>query len=163
EEIGNFPNYSPLALLKSILRSAHGIPVGERHTGNPGGPGHTWVKARYIDPAPLGWMPVDEWKEHNGERVYLGQRIFIPSKVSDDLLLAANDPTYVARILASGNEALVKAWLDGDWNVIAGAYFPEFSTELHVVSPVELPAHWVRYRAADWGSAAPFCVLWFAV
>lgn len=162
EEIGNFPSLAPLQKLKSILRSAHGIPTGELHTGNPGGPGHVGVKARYIDPAPLGWVPISETFKFQGKE-YTGERIFIPSKVSDNLLLAENDPTYVRRIMQSGNDALVKAWLEGDWNVIAGAYFPEFSTELHVVSPEALPAHWVRFRSCDWGSAAPFCVLWWAV
>lgn len=163
EEIGNFPNYAPLAKLKAALRSGGGIPSAMRHTGNPGGPGHTWVKARYIDPAPLGWMPVAEYITYKGEKVFVGERIFIPSKVSDNLLLAQNDPNYVLRIMQSGNEALVRAWLDGDWSVIAGAYFPEFSVDLHVVQPHSLPAHWVRFRAMDWGGASPFCVLWFAV
>lgn len=162
EEIGNFPAYAPLAKLNAALRSGDGIPTGMRHTGNPGGPGHTWVKARYIDPAPLGWSLVSDVKEWKGQK-FVSERIFIPSKVSDNLLLAENDPGYVGRIMSSGNEALVRAWLDGDWSVIAGAYFPEFSHELHIVHPQALPRHWVRYRAMDWGSARPFCVLWFAV
>lgn len=156
EEIGNFPDPKPLLKMFSILRSAHGIPCGWRGTGNPGGPGHVWVKQRYIDPAPLGWRVLTDPKTGL-------TRIFIPSKVSDNLLLAQHDPGYVSRIMASGNDALVRAWLAGDWSVIAGAYFPEFDTGLHVVRPRALPAHWVRFRACDWGSAKPFCVLWFAV
>jgi hypothetical protein len=39
---------------QATLRSSAGVPAGFRATGNPGGPGHQWVKARYIDPAPLG-------------------------------------------------------------------------------------------------------------
>jgi hypothetical protein len=35
--------------------------------------------------------------------------------------------------------------------------------EKHVVRPVEIPKHWARIRAMDWGSAKPFCVLWLAV
>lgn len=163
EEIGNFPHYAPLAKLKAALRSGEGIPSGMRHTGNPGGPGHTWVKARYIDPAPLGWQIIPEYVKRGIQSIYVGDRIFIPSKVSDNILLTANDPTYVLRILQSGNEALVRAWLDGDWSVIAGAYFPEFDPGLHVVHPEKLPAHWVRFRAMDAGMAKPFCVLWFAV
>lgn len=162
EEIGNFPDPKPLLKMMSILRSGHGIPVGWRATGNPGGPGHVWCKARYIDPAPLGWQILTERFNVMGEARDI-ERIFIPSKVSDNLLLAQNDPNYVLRIMQSGNEALVRAWLDGDWSVIAGAYFPEWDLSLHVVEPCELPAHWVRFRACDWGSAKPFCVLWFAV
>ena len=54
EELGNFPNRAPIDKMKATLRSAQGVPVGMRATGNPGGPGHQWVKGRYIDPAPMG-------------------------------------------------------------------------------------------------------------
>src|SRR6185436_9022974 len=50
EEIGNFPSPAPIMKLMATLRSAKGVPVGFRATGNPGGPGHGWVKDRYIDP-----------------------------------------------------------------------------------------------------------------
>src|SRR5690554_1587563 len=49
EELTNFPQPGPIMKLKATLRSAHGVPVGFRATCNPGGPGHMWVKARYID------------------------------------------------------------------------------------------------------------------
>ena len=54
EEIGNFPSPAPVMKLMATLRSGAGVPVGLRATGNPGGPGHQWVRQRYIDPAPLG-------------------------------------------------------------------------------------------------------------
>ena len=38
--------------LMVTLRSGAGVPVGMRVTGNPGGPGHQRVKARYVDPPP---------------------------------------------------------------------------------------------------------------
>jgi hypothetical protein len=44
--------------LMATLRSTKGVPVGFRGTGNPGGPGHGWVKKRYIDPAPEGWKVI---------------------------------------------------------------------------------------------------------
>jgi hypothetical protein len=58
---------------------------------------------------------------------------------------------------------LVRAWLEGDWSVIAGAFFPEFSMSRHVIAPRQLPSHWYRYRAMDWGSARPFACYWIAV
>src|SRR4249919_2965238 len=45
---------APVMKLMATLRSGAGVPVGLRATGNPGGPGHQWVRQRYIDPAPLG-------------------------------------------------------------------------------------------------------------
>lgn len=153
EEAGNFPAAAPILKLHATLRSGAGVPVGMRLTGNPGGPGHQWVRARYIDPAPMGWHTITD--EHSGL-----ERIYIPSRVADNAYLGAS---YVAQIKASGSPQLVKAWLEGDWSIIAGAFFPEFSMERHVVAPMALPAHWTRFRACDWGSARPFSVGWYAV
>lgn len=154
EEIGNFPNSAPIMKLMATLRSSAGVPCRFRATGNPGGPGHHWVKARYIDPAPHGYQII---RDGGLDRVY------IPAKVMDNHALMQSDPTYVDRLRMSGSPELVRAWLEGDWSVIAGAFFPEFSIERHVVQPFELPAHWTRIRAADWGSARPFSIGWYAV
>lgn len=153
EEIGNFPSPAPILKLFATLRSGAGVPCRFRATGNPGGPGHQWVKARYIDPAPLGFEIITD-------PVSGLQRVYIPSRVGDNHFLG---PEYVQRLRAAGNPELVRAWLEGDWSVISGAFFPEWSAARHVVAPVELPADWHRYIAMDWGSAKPFCVLWIAV
>ena len=58
---------------------------------------------------------------------------------------------------------LVRAWLEGDWTVIEGAYFDCWRYDLHVVDPFEVPAHWARFRSMDWGSAKPFSVGWWAI
>jgi hypothetical protein len=153
EEAGNFPSPTPLLKLFATLRSGAGVPCRIRLTGNPGGPGHQWVKARYIDPAPLGWKVLKD-PETGLERVY------IPSRVTDNKMIGAN---YVANLKSAGNPELVRAWLEGDWSVTAGAYFPEFNPARHIVPPCDLPKHWTRLRAFDWGSARPFCNLWAAV
>ena len=61
-----------------------------------------------------------------------------------------------------GSPALVKAWLDGDFNIIEGAYFPEFS-QSHILPPFKISKHWVKYLGFDWGYNAPFCAVWGAV
>lgn len=154
EEAGNFPSEKPIAKLRATLRSRSGVRVGMRLTANPGGPGHQWVKARYIDPAPAGYQIL---RDENGL-----ERVFIPARVGDNKILMANDPDYVARLKSSGSPELVRAWLEGDWNVIAGAYFPEFGPQ-HIVRPFEIPKAWMRFRAMDWGSARPFSIGWYAV
>ena len=57
----------------------------------------------------------------------------------------------------------MRAWLEGDWDIFEGAYFTEWRAEKHVLAPFEIPKYWARYRAFDWGSAAPFSVGWWAV
>ena len=153
EELTNFPDSGPIQKLKATLRSVHGVKVGMRATCNPGGPGHLWVKARYIDPAPQGWeILIDEGLE----------RVFIPAKLQDNPKLLSNDPQYVDRLKQSGSEQLVKAWLEGDWNIVEGAYFDCWSDQ-HVIKPCKLPWHWLRFRSCDWGSARPFSVGWWTV
>jgi hypothetical protein len=62
-----------------------------------------------------------------------------------------------------GSDTLVRAWLEGDWTVIEGAYFDCWRYDLHVVEPFAVPAHWGRFRSMDWGSAKPFSVGWGAI
>ena len=113
EECGNFPSPVPIMKLMATLRSGAGVPVAMRLTGNPGGPGHQWVRARYIDPAPMGWKVLTD-----GSGL---ERIYIPSRVSDNVYLGAD---YVQRLRASGSPELVRAWLEGDWSVVIWRLLP---------------------------------------
>lgn len=170
EEATNFPSPSPINKLRATLRSGAGVPVGMRLTGNPGGPGHSWVKKRYIDPAPQGFTLITEEEElvidGVSRRVSL-DRVFIPSKLGDNMLLMRNDPTYVLRLRQSGSEALVKAWLEGNWDIVDGAFFDEWDEFKHVLPTHEflkLMNPGIRlFRSFDWGSAKPFSVGWYAL
>jgi hypothetical protein len=154
EEIGNFPSPAPVMKLMATLRSGAGVPVGLRATGNPGGPGHQWVRQRYIDPAPLGNRIIRD--------PLTGlERVFIPSRVDNNQHIDVE--AYKQRLRASGSKELVRAWLDGDWSVTMGAFFDCFSVERHVIPPFTIPADWLRFRSMDWGSASPFSVGWWAI
>lgn len=143
--------------LRARLRSAHRVPRKRiRAAANPGGVGHHWVKSYFIDPAPGGFEPIPD--PETGMT-----RMFIPARLRDNAVLLANDPGYAGRLRGLGSPEMVRAWLEGDWSVIQGAYFPEFSMVRHVIAPRELPKHWTRFRAGDWGTAKPFAWLWCAV
>lgn len=167
EEATNFPTPAPIDLLRGTVRSAAGIPVGLRLTGNPGGPGHLWVKARYITPDPRGWKVIrDTFKGLNGEDLSL-ERVFIPSRISDNALLYKNDPLYVARLRQAGSEALVRAWLEGNWDLVDGAFFDVWDETVHVLRTRDwlprISPYAMRFRSFDWGYAKPFSVGWWAV
>jgi len=121
---------------------------------NPGGIGHHWVKASFIDNA----VPLEMRQMPKSEGGMIRQ--YIPAKLSDNPTM---DEGYEDKLYGLGDETLVRAMLDGDWDIVAGAYYTEFSRQRHVVKPFDIPAHWTRYRAFDWGSAKPFCCLWIAV
>ena len=159
EEAGNYALPAPIDRLYGCLRSSSGVPVQLILTANPGGPGHQWIRQRYIDPAPAGMQILVRQLPNGREH----KAVYIPSRVQDNRILLSQDPGYVDRLYLVGSQNLVRAWLEGDWSVIEGAYFPEFSMERHVIRPFEVPQHWTRIRAMDWGSAKPFCVLWLAV
>lgn len=171
EEAGQFPSISPINKLRAACRPPDGAKVhcGMRLTGNPGGPGQHWLKERYIDPCRTGFKVITETDavEVDGEVIPVSiDRVFIPSKVSDNKLLLKNDPAYVMRLRQSGSAALVKAWLDGDWDAVEGAYFDEWSESKHVLHRSwlnKIPDHAMRFRSFDWGHAKPFSVGWWAV
>lgn len=170
EEVTNFPSPAPIDKLRATLRSGSGVPVGMRLTGNPGGAGHNWVKKRYIDPNPKGYQVITEEMEIEVDgikKMVSLDRVFIPSKIGDNGLLMRNDPTYILRLRQSGSEALVKAWLEGNWDIVDGAFFDEWDEALHVLdSNIILPLlrpDMLRFRAFDWGSAKPFSCGWYAL
>lgn len=161
EEVGNFPSPTPILKLMATLRSGAGVPCGMRLTGNPGGPGHLWVRDRYVNPAPAGYEIIrQEFKNPFTGETDIKERVYIPSRVTDNPKIGGD---YVGNLQLAGSETLVKAWLEGDWSVIEGAFFDGWSTERHVIKPFALPDDWLRFRSADWGSAAPFSVGWWAV
>lgn len=161
EEAGTFPDSKPIFKLMATLRSGNGVPVGIRLTGNPGGPGQQWVKARYIDPAPQGYQIGQREFENpfTGDKLYRDW-VFIPSKVTDNPKIQAD---YIATLQMTGSKQLVKAWLEGDWNVVEGAFFDEWDSGKHVIAPFDIPPTWLRFRSMDWGTASPFSIGWWAV
>lgn len=170
EEVTNFPSPDPINKLRATLRSGSGVPCGMRLTGNPGGAGHNWVKRRYIDPNPKGFQLITDDTEidiDGVKTVVKLDRVFIPSKLADNMLLIRNDPTYILRLKQSGSDALVQAWLEGNWNIIDGAFFDEWDENIHVLSSHNyrdlIRPDWLRFRAFDWGSYRPFSVGWYAV
>jgi len=122
-------------------------------TTNPGGPGHGWVKARFIDHGPYNRY-VDELSGRS--------RIFIPAKVYDNPTLMESDPTYI-KYLMSLDEKKRKAWLDGSWDIFEGQFFNEWDSNIHVCDPFPIPDHWKRYIGVDYGYSSPSAVVWVAV
>lgn len=125
-------------------------------SSNPGNIGHEWVKRFWIDdkePSQIYQIS----NEEGGKR-----RQFIPALLEDNPTLTEDDPNYENSLLGLGSPALVEAMRWGNWNIMAGAYFPEFGAR-HIIEPCLLPDWWTRFRSFDWGSSKPFHVGWYAV
>lgn len=158
EEAGNYSSPEPIDRLFGSLRSSHGTPTQLIMTFNPGGPGHHWLRERYVKPAPKGMVPLVRKLGNGGEHRY----IYIPSRVDNNKILLARDPNYINRLHLVGSPELVRAWLEGDFEIHIGSYFPEFG-DRHICTPFPIPQHWPKYLGFDWGYHSPFCAVWGAI
>ena len=107
--------------LRACVRGSNGMPKRMYLTCNPGGVGHAWVKRLFVDRA---FLPGEDPADYD----------FIPAKVEDNEAIMKNDPGYAAALRSIRDPRLRAAWLDGDWNVFEGQFFPALNRETHVRS-----------------------------
>lgn len=162
EELNQIPNEELYLKLISSCRSTIDIRPQVFCTTNPGGIGHAWVKARFVQITDEEGTMVHSEPNKTYKDKHDKTRIFIPSKVYDNPTILEKNPEYVD-FLKGLPETLRRAWLEGDWDIVAGQVFSEFRADTHVVEPFEIPKGWTRYMAMDWGVNAPFSVGWYAV
>jgi hypothetical protein len=121
---------------------------------NPGGVGHVWVKEGWVDRGEfvVKKMPVEEGGM---------TRCFIPSRTADNPTL---DADYRDKLAGLGDPLLVRAMLDGDWEIVAGSMFGSvWRKHLHVCQPFPIPFDWKIWRGADDGYAAPHAAVWITM
>ena len=172
DELTHFTYEEYFYMLSRNRPGDSGMRVYMRASANPGGIGHAWVKARFIDPAPpLCPIYSDlDISTPQGETIKLKRsRVFVPSTVFENHALMQNAPHYIAS-LAMLPEADKKALLYGDWNSFQGQVFTEFKNDplhygdginSHVIEPINLPKHLPAYRGFDFGYTRPYGVGWF--
>lgn len=160
EEAGQYAAPTIIDKLYGALRSAHGVPTQMILTANPGGAGQGWLRERY------GLVPLPRGPKLRTRQSVTGETIkiaVIPSRLTDNRELLHSDPGYRSRLSFTGSAELVRAWLDGDWSAVEGAFFDCWNEQRLVLVPFAIPADWLRFRSMDWGSAKPFSVGWWAV
>lgn len=87
---------------------------------------------------------------------------FIHATIDDNPQLLEASPEY-KQMLDLLPEDVRRAWRYGDWDALAGTYFPEFQIKTHVIEPFHrIPVEWRKYRAFDYGLDMLAC-LWIAV
>jgi hypothetical protein len=132
--------------------------------------GNSWVKKMFVDPSVWGksfWATdietgeVLQWPKGHAKSGPLFKRRFIPARLSDNPYLYESGD-YEANLL-SLPEAERKRLLEGDWDVMEGSAFTEWDRSIHVVEPFDIPHHWRKFRACDFGYSSFSGVLWFAV
>ena len=144
DELTHFTEYMYTYMI-SRCRGANPYPKHIKSSTNPGGVGHSWVKARFIDIGEPN--KIHEITLENGKKSTV---IFIPSLVQDNMFLLDNDPDYIDR-LELLPEKEKQALLYGDWDIFDGQFFTEFDRKIHVITPFEIPKDWRIYRTRDYG------------
>lgn len=141
------------------------IPLEVFSTTNPFGPGHNWVKRQFINVAKPGEVVekrINVFNPRTQERedvVRTQVRIFGSYKENRYL-----SPEYVAELESITDVNKRRAWLWGDWDVVAGGAFDDLWDEnVHVKPRFKIPKGWALDRSMDWGSTHPFWVGWWAV
>lgn len=156
--------------IKTRVRAAKRLNVKPciRCASNPGGPGHSWVKARFVDATDVGKkIAYAEAEGDNGEKIRRSIR-YIPATVRDNPHIGKE---YEIE-LRMKPEKLRKALLDGNWDAFEGQAFPEFIDDsehyedglfTHVINAFDIPLHWPRYVSFDHGYTRPFSLGVWAV
>lgn len=149
--------------LRSRVRLPTGMQIPEQYKAqfprilcgtNPGGIGHQWVKTTWLDKA----QPLQIYRAANDEGGFMRQ--FIPARLADNPSI--DQVSYTANLSGLGNEALVKAMLEGDWDIVAGAAL-SVNRETHMLRPFTPPKHWTRFSSLDWGYVKPYAHGWYCV
>ena len=150
--------------LRTRLRANRklGITPCVRCASNPGGPGHAWVKARFVESTDGGRIiretPV---KSEVLGSVSVRRLEYIPATAKDNPHITKD---YIIE-LEQKPRAFREALLYGKWDAFDGQAFPEFTDDpnhyddglfTHVIRPFKIPLNWTRAVSFDHGYTRPF-------
>ena len=142
------------------------IPLEVFSTTNPNGPGHNWVKRRFIDVAKNGEIvrkKVSYFDNLVGKTIEVVRtQVAIFGSFFENTFLP---PVYRAGLIEScaNNPNLAEAWIRGNWDVNAGGALDDvWDTKVHVINRFPIPPQWKVDRSFDWGSTHPFSTMWWA-
>lgn len=140
------------------------IPLVFFSTTNPHGPGHNWVKHEFIDRAPPGVvvkLTREVFNPRTKEKEPVTRTLtHIFGSYRENRYLSA---LYIAVLDAEQDPNKRKAWLEGDWDIVAGGALDDvWDASIHILTRFKIPKGWRIDRTLDWGSTHPFSVGWWA-
>lgn len=69
---------------------------------------------------------------------------------------------YIDSMIAIYSADWVNRFVYGSFDSFVGQIFTDFNPEAHVIEPFQIPQHWNRFRAVDFGVVHPSAALWAA-
>lgn len=168
EEATLVPDLLSYLMVRSCIRSVYPELRAQIFlTANPGGPGHSWVRDRFVRPKDAKGRVIPPGVTIVDAETGL-TRIFIAAGLKDNPALMA-DPAYQKRLMQLP-EAQRRAFLDGDWDALSGVYFTEFRASgpligepaeaQHVIASRPLEPWLHRHIGMDWGYAHDGAAYW---
>lgn len=149
---------------RAVLYQLAEMPLEVFATCNPHGPGHNWVKKRFINAAPRGTVlrkVINVFNPRTQQREdVVKTQVHLFGSYRENIYLS---PEYVAELESIQDKNKRKAWLGGSWDIVAGGMFDDvWDSDYHIIAPFAIPHNWKLDRSFDWGSSAPFSVGWWA-
>lgn len=169
EELTNWASANCYKSMFACNRSTHvGLPLIVRATCNPYGVGHNWVKSRWRLPVAAGYTVgpvIRDATDRDGNPE--PERVAVHGTLEENRVLLHAQPNYLTNIRAAArNPAELRAWVHGDWNIIAGGMLDDvWQDHIHVLPDfplIAIPRGWYVDRAYDHGSSKPFSAGWYA-
>lgn len=177
EEAEQIPSESLYAaILSSNRTTVPGLRPQILLTANPDGPGAHWLKSRFVKVR----------RNSNGELFPYGTpmydphsrrcKVYLHGPLKDNPQLLEQDPHYADRLNDPAHpESRRRAWIDGDWDISAGMFYPNFRPRLlaaemkefpeayHVIPSFHIPPWCHRWLSCDWGHKHHTAVYWYAM
>ena len=157
-----------LAFIKSRMRLGSWKPTNKADAkrlprlvmaSNPGGPAHAYLKSTFIKAAPPELLFYDStMRDFDNPDDKGWASVFIPARMTDNVYLDTGYKAAFSHLPVWQQRQLV----EGDWDTVPGAFF-ECWGKKNIVASFEVPDHWLRFRALDWGFATPFSIGEFVV
>ena len=166
EELNQIPDELTYEKVRMSIRSTiPGVIARVFVTFNPGGPGHTWTRNRFVYP-----------KDPKGNTITWGyrftpvgskdtqKRVFYHSTVDDNPYFLLNEGAYIDNLDSLKNLSMsqYRRWRLGDFDAVEGQYFEVYRDKhmegepeqaCHVTSADKTPLKpwWPIHVAMDWG------------
>lgn len=162
DEVGELETKDPWDELVLRVRTTDPVlrrMLKARATSNPCA---NWVREYFVDPAPHGRVIFSRKVRLDDGSHIERSRLFLPARLSDN-----PDAEFRRQYEANLRDKpphIRAALLDGDWYVVAGAFFADlWDPSLVLVKPFKIPSGWRRFRSGDWGYKQNCVILWWAV
>ena len=127
---------------------------------NPGNVGHVWYSQMFdVEKKQGEHEQVKRVLNPNGK---YSMTYFIPAFLEDNQIGVARDPGYEGRLMER-DPVVARALRWSDWSIFAGQAFPSWTRERISCKAFEIPEHWAKWRATDYGFVHPWTAAWYTV